>query len=402
MAIAAAAERPASVLSIDPFSDEFLTEPYPFHEQMREAGAVVQLDTYDIFGMARYADVHAALNDWQTFSSARGVGIEDFAKVKSWRPPSMMLETDPPAHDKARNVMAPIFSTGVMRRLRDAWLVKAIVLIEELLDRREFDAIEDLAMVFPLRVFPDAVGLRKDGRENLLPFGNMVFNSFGPKNALFHDSIAQAEPVLTWINDQCRRDALAPGGFGSQIFAAVNRGEIVEEEAVVLTRNMLTAGLDTTVNGIGNAIHAFCLFPDQWEVLRANHALVRPAFDEAVRWSSPVQTFFRTATRDVQIEGVTIPESSKVLLFLGAANRDPRRFENPDRYDIRRVTQGHVGFGSGLHVCVGQMVARMEADAVLSAMAERVARIELIGKPERHLNNTLRALSRLPVRMIPA
>lgn len=402
MGVEMAAPSGVPILSVDPFSDAFLSDPFPHHEQIREAGPVVWFEPYGVFGMARHEQVHAALNDWRTFSSARGVGIEDFAKVKSWRPPSMMLETDPPKHDHGRGIVAKVLSAGALRNLRGAWLEKARALIDELLAKREFDAVDDLATVFPLRVFPDAVGLRKEGRENLLPFANMVFNSFGPKNEVFHQSIREAEPVLAWINDQCRRDALEPGGFGAQIFAAADRGECTEDEAATLTRNVLTAGLDTTVIGIGETVHGFALFPEQWEALRENRTLTARAFDEAVRWASPVQTFFRTTTTDVEIEGVRIPDSSKVLLFLGAANRDPRRFENPEKFDIRRVTLGHVGFGSGIHVCVGQMVARAEADAVLTAMAERVRAIEIIGKPQWRRNNTLRGLSHLPVRMIPA
>ena len=166
-------------------------------------------------------------------------------------------------------------------------------------------------------------------------------------------------------------------------------------------RSLLSAGLDTTVYGIGAAVYCLARFPEELARLRADPSLARNAFEEAVRFESPVQTFFRTTTRDVEIGGSRIGEGEKVLMFLGAANRDPRRWENPDRYDITRKTSGHVGFGSGIHMCVGQLVARLEGEVMLSAIARKVAAIEISGPVTRRYNNTLRGLSSLPMR-IPA
>jgi len=167
-------------------------------------------------------------------------------------------------------------------------------------------------------------------------------------------------------------------------------------------RSLLSAGLDTTVNGIGAALYCLARFPDQWQLLRRDPSLARNAFEEAVRFESPVQTFFRTTTRDVEIGGTHIGEGEKVLMFLGAANRDPRRWNKPDSYDITRRTSGHVGFGSGIHMCVGQLVARLEGEVILSALARRVAELEIVGDPKRRFNNTLRGLDSLPVAISPA
>jgi len=128
----------------------------------------------------------------------------------------------------------------------------------------------------------------------------------------------------------------------------------------------------------------------------------RPAFDEILRWESPIQTFFRTTTKPVTLGGTAIPADAKVLLFLAAANRDPRKWDAPERFDIRRRAAGHVAFGAGIHLCVGQMLARLEAEMILTALAARVARIELAGAPQRKLSNSLRQFARLPVTLIPA
>jgi cytochrome P450 len=201
---------------------------------------------------------------------------------------------------------------------------------------------------------------------------------------------------------QCRREALAPGGLGADVYTSVDRGEITNDEAALLVRSLLSAGLDTTVHGIGNALYCFAFHPDQWAKLHATPALARAAFEEALRFESPVQQFFRTTTRAVTIDGVTIGEEEKVLAFFGAANRDPREWKEPDRFDIARKVAKNVAFGGGIHFCVGAMLARLEAEIVLSALARRVAKITPNGRPIRLLNNALRGLTSLPVTIEPA
>jgi hypothetical protein len=386
--------------AVDPFSPEVLADPLPFQAWLRDAGPVVHLRRHDVHAFARYEQVHAALVDWQGLQSAAGVGLSNFRFEKPWRPPSLLLEADPPRHDAPRRVLSGILGPRALRRLRERWFADAERLVDELLDGPdEFDAVPALAEAFPLRVFPDAVGLGPDGRENLLPYGNHLFNAFGPPNALVEAGNGRAAELGAWVGAQCARDALSGDGFGAAIWAASDRGEITPEQAPMIVRSLLSAGVDTTVHGIAAVLHAFATHPEQWRRLRERPDLARVAFDEAVRWQSPVQTFFRTATRDVEIGGMVIPDGSKILMFLGAANRDPRRWAEPDAFDLARDPSGHVGFGMGLHQCVGQHVARLEAEALVTALAARVSSIEQVGDGERHLNNTLRAWASLPLRV---
>ena len=153
------------------------------------------------------------------------------------------------------------------------------------------------------------------------------------------------------------------------------------------------------MNGIAAFLYSVAAHPGTWDRLRREPALLRSAFDEAVRLESPVQSFFRTATRDVEVGGAVIPAGEKVVLFLGSANHDPRRWDNPDVFDVDRDPSGHVGYGFGIHQCVGQHVARAEATAVMGALARRVEAIEPAGTPQRHLNNTLRSWASLPLRL---
>jgi hypothetical protein len=384
----------------DPFDHAVLEDPLPLHTELRDAGPVVYLSRYAVYAVARYEQVHAALTDWQRFQSAAGVGLANFRTEKPWRPPSLLLEADPPRHDAPRRVLSKVLGPRALRNLRERWMADADELVDQVLvGGTQFDAAAALSHAFPLRVFPDAVGLPAGGRENLLAYGDHAFNAFGPDNDLVARGKARVPELSDWVGNQCRRDVLAPHGFGAEIWAASDRGDITPEQAPLIVRSLLTAGVDTTVHALSAVLHAFATHPQQWQRLRENPGLARVAFDEAVRWESPVQTFFRTTTTEVRIGDVRIPEGQKVLMFLAAANRDPRRWGNPDAFDLSRDPSGHVGFGMGLHQCVGQHVARLEAEALLTALARRVHAIELIGTPKRHHNNTLRAWESLPVRV---
>jgi cytochrome P450 len=386
---------------LDPFCDEFLSDPYPCYEALREAGPVVWLERYGIYASARHAEVQAGLTDWQNFSSAAGVGIDDFRRSKPWRPPSPILEADPPLHTRTRTVLNRALSAKAMAGLRAGFKDAAERLADKLVQRRRVDAIVEIAEAYPLSVFPRAVGLGPEGLENLLPYGTMVFNAFGPRNAHFEASIARAAEVVGWINAQCARENLSPDGLGATIWAAVDSGEISAQEAPLLVRSLLSAGLDTTIIGVGNGLYALAANPPQWQALRENPALVRSAFDEILRWEAPIQTFFRTTTAPVELGGIALPADAKILLFLAAANRDPRRWEDPARFDVGRRASGHVAFGAGIHMCVGQMLARLESEMVLATLLARFARIEIAGEPKRKLNNTLRQFASLPIELTP-
>lgn len=388
------------VFSEDPFSDDVLLNPDSFHEAMRQAGPVVYLEALGIWAMARHEEVYDALTDWQTFQSAAGVGLSNFTKEKPWRPPSLLLEADPPHHDAPRRVLSEVLSPRALRKLREEWHADAEDLVEQVLSGPdEFDAVEMLANAFPLRVFPDAVGLPADGRQNLLPYGNHTFNAFGPDNHLVAEGKPRVAELSAWVASRCTRESLAPSGFGADIWAAADRGEITHEQAPLIVRSLLTAGVDTTVHALSAILYALAGHPEAWSGLREDPDRIRIAFDEAIRLESPVQTFFRTTTRDIDVAGARIPAGEKVLLFLSSANHDPRRWNEPRRFSLDRDPSGHVGFGMGIHQCVGQHVARLEAEALLRALLSRIESLELSGTPRRHLNNTLRGWASVPVRI---
>lgn len=390
------------VLNLDPFADEFLNDPYEAHVQLREAGPVVWLDRYQVWAVARHEQVSQVFTEYETFVSSAGVGITDFRKEKPWRPPSLLLEADPPEHTRARHVVTKILTPKFLRELKEGFMERAFAMVEQVAARDRIDGVEDLAEAYPLEVFPDFIGLPKEGRENLLPYGSMVFNTFGPRNAHFERAMEKGSKAAGWVMEQCQPGALTRDGLGIRIHAAAAEAGYNAEDSARLLRSFLSAGVDTTVHGIGNALLCLARNPEQFQALRQDPSLARAAFEETIRYESPVQTFFRTTASDTEIAGTKIPEGSKILMFIAAANRDPRQWENPDTFDITRKAGGHVGFGFGIHACVGQMLARLEGECVLTALADRVASIELADEPVQQLNNTLRGLDSLPLRLTAA
>lgn len=389
-------------LDVDPYALENLRDPYPLYERLREAGPVVHLPRHGVWAMARYEQVKSTLNRPEQFCSSAGAGLTNFRKERPWRTPSLLLENDPPAHSHYRGIITTVLSRQVLKELRPRFEAVAEPLIDDLVSRGAFDAVTDLAQVFPLKVFPDAVGVDEAAREHLLLYGDMAFNAFGPRNDLLSESMKKVEPVVAYIGSRCQRSALRPDGLGSRIFDAVDAGKVSEADASLLVRSLLTAGVDTTVSALSASLMLLAQNPEQWQMLRQKPELARPAFEEAMRLESPVQTFFRTTTEAIVLEGVPIPEGEKVLMFLGSANRDPRRWSQPDQFDIARNTTGHVAFGGGIHGCVGQLIARLEGEIILSALARRIRSIEIAGPPRIHPNNTLRTWSSIPVRVMAA
>lgn len=390
-------------LDIDPYAAENLIDPYPMHQRMREAGPVVKLTPYpSLVACARHEQVHAVFNDHATFISGAGVGLSNFKLETPFRPKSLILEADPPLHTQTRAVLSRILSPKAVMQIRATFTAVAEQMVERCVEKGSICGIHDLAQIYPLKVFPDAVGVEDEGRENLLVYGDLIFNSMGPRNALLARAAERMGPVTDWIMTHCQREHLRPGGFGDQIYQAADAGEISHEQAPLLVRSFLSAGVDTTINGLGNALFALAHHPEQYAKLHADASLARPAFEEALRWESTAQTFYRTAVRDCEIAGLPVAENTKILCMLAAANRDPRKWPEPDRYDIERRPSGHVAFGAGIHGCVGQAVARLEGEVVLTAIAKRVKRIEIAGPHTRRLNNTLRALDTLPLNFIAA
>ncbi len=385
------------VWDIDPYDPEILTDPIDYYAELRSKGPFVYIPKYSVLACGGYAENREVFSDWERFVSSRGVGLQDFSLEEPWRPPSIVLEVDPPYHTKTRAVIERALSPAAVRNLTKSFREDAEKLIGELLEKGTFDAVGELAEIYPTTVFPKAVGLQKIDRRRLLDYGEMVFSAIGPDNELRRNAMSKGPDVVPWIAEQCQREQLAPDGFGAAIYAGADAGEISVEEAGLLVRSLLSAGVDTTVTALGSAIWCLANHPDQFQIMKSDPSLPIWTFEETLRYTSPIHTFCRTASRDTDVGGVKIQEGTKILCVLGSANLDDSYWFEADKFDIERKPTDHLALGVGVHGCVGQNVARAELATVLSVIADKVESIELTGEAIWRPNNSVHTLDRLPV-----
>jgi cytochrome P450 len=234
----------------------------------------------------------------------------------------------------------------------------------------------------------------------MLRWGQAAMQVIGPLNQRTQESFPIAGELYGWCSSVTAED-LAAGSIGRGIFDAETRGEIPEGTAGHIIHQYLGAGVDTTIAAIGNIVALFGRHPEQFDLVRANPDLVPAAFAEVLRYWAPVHIWGRKATRDVEIDGVTIPAGAQVGILFGAGNRDPRHYENPDTFDVARNPVDHLSFGYGPHGCAGQGLAKLEAHAVIEALARRVQTLTL-GDEVREPSNITRSIEKLQVEKVVA
>jgi cytochrome P450 len=304
-----------------------------------------------------------------------------------------VIASDPPAHDAYRKLLVEqLTPTAVAGDVAEVEAL-AVRFVEQALDREgPFDAVADLARPYSLTVVADLLGLLPDGRDCYPAMAERAFNVFGPVGDRTADGFAAAADLIQRTL-AAAEEGLNPGRRGEALCRAGMPGLLI---------SYTWPGIDTTVNALASAVLLFAQHPEQWDALRSDRSLVASAFNEVLRLHSPVQYFTRLLTNDTEFAGTRLAAGTKVLLMYGSANRDERRFPEPETFDIRRNAAGHLAFGRGVHLCVGIHLARLEAHALLNALADRVSRFELTGHPRWTVNNTLHGLGALPVRAIPS
>ncbi len=381
---------------IDMFSADSVRNARRVDDGIRELAPAVYLERENIVMLGRYEHVARGLVDWKAFSSTS----RPWHDPNSVRP-EILLTDDPPRHTQVRAVIGRALSPKAMKAMEDAFRREAELLVDDIMSGagETIDAVKDVTARYIHKVLPDLMGLPLEGREAMTPFGNAVWATMGPANDLFATAMAQAGNSLEWVDQACSRENIRPDSLGGEMYAAADRGEISAQDAKLLTLTILSAGADTTVITMANAINAFARFPEQYKILRDDPSLLRNAFDETLRWDSPSRMAGRIAKQDVRIEDHVIPEGTRCGLMFSAANRDPRRWDEPERFDIRRDVRGQVGWGQGIHMCVGKALAQMEANALLGEIVRRVARIEAAGEVEPWMTTIGHGPVKVPVRL---
>jgi cytochrome P450 len=309
-----------------------------------------------------------------------------------------VLMTDGARHENGRRILARSITPRKLTALDEQVQMLAGELLGQLVERGSFDAVADLARALPLKVVPDLVGWPEDGRDHLLEWASATFNLLGPMNERTRQAMPAAQAMFAFADEMAAKDNLAPGGVGASVIQAARDGELEPERVAPLLVGYLAPSLDTTISAIGSAVWLLATHPEQWAALRADPSLVPNAFNETLRLESPIRSFSRVTTAPVVVGSVSIPADARVVILYAAANRDERHFDRADQFDVTRPNAGeHLGFGLGTHSCPGQGLARMEAHALLEALADQVGSITLAREPKRVLNNLINAWDTLPV-----
>ncbi|MBD0417201.1 cytochrome P450 [Tianweitania sp. Rool2] len=388
----------APVYEVDIYSDEVIRDPYPHYRRIRALGAAVWLPLNGLWAIGRHADVRAVLADHVNFRSGHGVSGNSAANKIA---PGNLLASDPPLHDHLRRIVAAPLSPRSLAMVKERIEETADALVDRLVQRSSFDGMADLAQYLPVSIVSELVGMPEHGRENMLRWASAVFDMLGGDN----ERAAAAMPIImemrAYTANEATRDKVRPGGWVAMLYDAADQGVIRPEQVQVLMRDYLGPSLDTTIFATGHLMYLLGQNPDQWQMLRDDPTLIPNAINEAVRLESPIRGFTRYAAADRHVGDTLIPSGDRALILYASANRDERRWERPDTFDVKRILTDHVGFGHGIHSCAGMQLARLEIRSIVTAMTKQVKSIQ-VGEPTLAMNNVLRGYERLPMTFLAA
>ncbi|MCA1646936.1 MAG: cytochrome P450 [Chloroflexi bacterium] len=379
-----------------PLLVQFREDPYPLYRYLHAAAPVQWNDVLGAWTLVRYADVVEALTDARLSADRTAEPDDGYTMARS------MLVSDPPDHTRLRGLVQKAFTPRMIEQLRP----RISSIVRELIDRvatsgGPFDVIADLAYPLPVVVIAELLGVPPEDRETFRDWSADLAASLDPLvTAELMERATQARDGLhSYLRGVIAERRRAPrSDLISALVAVEERGQVLSEpELVVMCTLLLIAGHETTVNLIGNGVLALLSQPDQVAMLRASPALIGTAVEELLRFDSPVQMTGRVAAVPLDFGGQHIAAGQFVLPLLGAANRDAAQFALPDRLDLARTPNPHVGFGRGIHFCLGAPLARLEGQMAIGALVHRFPNLQLAGTPVRRDQITLRGLKSLPV-----
>ncbi|MEY7970942.1 cytochrome P450 [Saccharomonospora xinjiangensis] len=384
----------------DPRDSQFLADPYPAFAELRSRGAVHHHEGLGLSIAVSHAAASAVLRDrrlgrlWQDATPA-----EQFASFNMLHRNSL-LENEPPAHTRLRRLVSAAFARGHVERLRPSVEALADRMVAELADHiaaeGQADLLEHLAQPLPVAVITELLGVPERDGPMLVGWSNAIVKMY--EYGLPEPQRREAEASATEFADYLRALAAHRAAHpGDDLLSHLIASDLTGDEVVATAVLLLMAGHEATVNVIGNGVHALLTHRAQWDRLVADPALAPTATEELIRYDSPLQLFERTATTDVEIAGHRVAEGDKIAALLGAAARDPEVFADPDVLDIGRTPNPHLGFGGGVHYCLGAPLARIEIAAALTALARRLPGLRETDAPVRRGEFVIRGFSVLPV-----
>lgn len=374
-------------------------DPYPTYKRMRAEDPVHYSEIEDVWVLTRYADCSAAFKDWKTWSSARrGNLLNDLPE----RVGKTLGTTDPPKHTFARSIVNKAFTPRTVAELEPTIRANAEKLTRRAHEVGTIEFVDDISAPFNATILGAMFGVPEEEFIQLRHWLDDFFQrEVPPPGEEARQDIAMRE-LREYMYGLAKQRQANPGDdlMTAMLVTEEDGQRLPVEQVVVTTMTFLTAGFESTNNLFTNLTHALALHPEVRTEVQNTPELIPDLIEEGMRWDAPTQGFVRTPTRDLTLHGVTIPENSQVLLHIGSANRDEREFEEPDRFDVHRPEQRHLGMGRGIHFCVGAPLGRRMTQILFEELVKVSERWEIdLASAARVTTPNFRGFTRLPLRL---
>ena len=372
------------VVHFDPFSDEFFNDPFETYRRLRDHAPVYHSAQYDFWALSRYEDVAPAMRDHETYSSAKGVTLDHFIDPNAMLPEGVIIMMDPPQHTRMRALVNKVFTPRAIAKLEP--MIRTVVhTTARRIDTTSFDLVEDFSAVFPVEIITTMLGVPPDGRQQIRHWldtmlerepGNVSVTAAGREAAVtmwryYYDLVVdkRANPRDDMITRLTEVEVERDDGTVTQLDNV---------EIAAFASLLGGAGAETVTKLIASAGVLFARHQDQWQMLREDRTTIPAAFEELLRYEGPSQYDIRWSNVEVELHGRVIPRHKPVMLINGSATRDERAFVDPDRFDITRAHSGHnLGFGYGIHSCLGAALARMEGRVALDVLLDLIPEFDV-------------------------
>jgi cytochrome P450 len=383
------------MFSYDPL--QFYDDPYPLYRHLRDHAPLYHNEERQVWVLSRYGDIQAIARDWHGFVSGRGVDIDvqDYSLG-----PGDFLDMDPPRHDELRRILHQAFTPKRIQALEPFVRKSVIELLEVLVEAGQGDLAKQFAQRLPLTVICELWGIPRNDHQLIEDWFVRMVERIPGEVAVQEDVWIAADEMRRYITAAiAERRKIPRDDLLGTMAEALEDGRMRNEEVDGMTRILLVAGIHTTSTFIANSLLLLASLPEERRAMAENPSMIAVAIEELLRYETPVQWLARTAARDTDLHGATVAAGERLILVWASANRDERRFVDPDVLDLRRPPLHHIAFGEGIHHCIGAPLARMESHIAFEEFFRRVPEYEIAGPIERMFTRQERGLASLPVRL---
>ena len=389
-------------MEFSPYAYEFHEDPYPIYKRLREEAPVYYSSKEDFWALSRHRDVLAGFKDTDRFSNSHGVSVDPSAAGPAARVGTSFLGMDPPEHTTFRSLISKTFTPRRVSALEPRIRELTIEHLDRLVGAGDCDAINDFAGLLPMDVISEMFAVPREDRAELRRLSDILVHREQGENDLPPTAGIAFGEIRQYFQGHVKKLRANPGeDLLSSMIAMIPEHDILNEEELLSFCNLLiVAGNETTTKLLGNALYWLSLNPSERQKVCADQSQIPNWVEETLRYDNSTQLLMRLLLEDVKIDEITIPAQSRVVLLVGAANRDPEVFERPDEYDLDRDKTASLAFGRGAHFCLGASLARMEGVVALEEWIKRFPEyaVETTGIERVHSVN-VRGFAKLPIRL---